>query len=160
MLVDLGRNDLGRVCAPGTVEVVDFMSVERYSHVMHIVSTVVGRARATAARPSTCWPRPSRPARCPGRRSRGPWRSSRSSSRPAAASTAACVGYLDFAGDLDIAIAIRTALLRDGVAYVQAGGGIVADSDPAAEDTSRATRRPRSCAPSPWPGRLRPVDPA
>ena len=57
MLVDLGRNDLGRVCAPGTVEVADFMTVERYSHVMHIVSTVVGRARATAAPRSTCWPR-------------------------------------------------------------------------------------------------------
>ena len=134
MLVDLGRNDLGRVCAPGTVEVVDFMDVERYSHVMHIVSTVVGELRRRADGVRRRWPRRSRPARCPARPSCGRWRSSRSSSRPGAACTAACVGYLDFAGDLDTAIAIRTALLRDGVAYVQAGAGIVADSDPAAED--------------------------
>ena len=87
MLVDLGRNDLGRVCAPGTVEVVDFMSIEKYSHVMHIVSTVTGRW-PWGARPTTCWPPPSRPARCRGRRSRGRWRSSTTSSRRDAACTA------------------------------------------------------------------------
>ncbi|KRV50170.1 anthranilate synthase [Wenjunlia vitaminophila] len=134
MLVDLGRNDLGRVCAPGTVEVVDFMSVERYSHVMHIVSTVVGQVAAgrTAFDVLTaCFPA--------GTLSGAP--------KPRAMQIieeleptrrglyGGCVGYLDFAGDSDTAIAIRTALLRDGTAYVQAGAGVVADSDPVAEDT-------------------------
>ena len=67
------------------------------------------------------------------------------------------VGYLDFAGDMDMAIAIRTALLRDGTAYVQAGAGIVADSDPAREDEECGTRRPRCCARSRRPGRCGPV---
>ncbi|WP_030683747.1 anthranilate synthase component I [Streptomyces sp. NRRL B-1347] len=134
MLVDLGRNDLGRVCEPGSVEVVDFMSIEKYSHVMHIVSTVTGRVAAhrtafdvlTACFPAGTLsgaPKPRamqiidelEPAR------RGLY--------------GGCVGYLDFAGDSDTAIAIRTALLRDGTAYVQAGAGVVADSDPVAEDT-------------------------
>jgi anthranilate synthase component I len=134
MLVDLGRNDLGRVCAPGTVEVVDFMSVERYSHVMHIVSTVVGQVapgRGGYDVLTACFPA--------GTLSGAP--------KPRAMEIieeleptrrglyGGCVGYLDFAGDLDTAIAIRTALLRDGTAYVQAGAGIVADSDPVAEDT-------------------------
>ncbi|MFH8218988.1 anthranilate synthase component I [Streptomyces sp. NPDC018057] len=134
MLVDLGRNDLGRVCEPGSVEVVDFMSIERYSHVMHIVSTVTGRVAAgrTAFDVLTaCFPA--------GTLSGAP--------KPRALQIidelepsrrglyGGCVGYLDFAGDSDTAIAIRTALLRDGTAYVQAGAGIVADSDPVAEDT-------------------------
>jgi anthranilate synthase component 1 len=133
MLVDLGRNDLGRVCAPGSVEVIDFMSVERYSHVMHIVSTVVGRLAPglTAFDALTaCFPA--------GTLSGAP--------KPRAMEIieeleptrrglyGGVVGYLDFAGELDTAIAIRTALLRDGIAYVQAGAGIVADSDPAMED--------------------------
>ncbi len=133
MLVDLGRNDLGRVCRPGTVEVVDFMSVERYSHVMHIVSTVVGQV--AAGRTAYDVLRATFPA---GTLSGAP--------KPRAMEIiekleptrrglyAGCVGYLDFAGDLDAAIAIRTALVRDGIAYVQAGAGIVADSDPEAED--------------------------
>jgi anthranilate synthase component 1 len=134
MLVDLGRNDLGRVCAPGTVEVVDFMSVERYSHVMHIVSTVVGEVaegRTAFDVLAACFPA--------GTLSGAP--------KPRAMEIieeleptrrgvyGGAVGYLDFAGDLDAAIAIRTAVLRDGVAYVQAGAGVVADSDPAYEDT-------------------------
>ncbi|MET9884000.1 anthranilate synthase component I [Streptomyces sp. NPDC006430] len=133
MLVDLGRNDLGRVCEPGSVEVVDFMSIERYSHVMHIVSTVTGRVAEgktafdvlTACFPAGTLsgaPKPRamqiieelEPAR------RGLY--------------GGCVGYLDFAGDSDTAIAIRTALLRDGTAYVQAGAGVVADSVPELED--------------------------
>jgi anthranilate synthase component 1 len=134
MLVDLGRNDLGRVCEPGTVKVQSFFSVERYSHVMHLVSTVTGVLRrgcnafdAVLA----CFPA--------GTLSGAP--------KPRAMELieeleptrrglyGGIVGYLDFAGNADTAIAIRTALLRDGVAYVQAGGGIVADSDPPAEDT-------------------------
>ncbi|HEX8004079.1 MAG TPA: anthranilate synthase component I [Mycobacteriales bacterium] len=133
MLVDLGRNDLGRVCDPGSVEVVDFFTVERYSHVMHIVSTVVGRV--TAERTAfdvlaACFPA--------GTLSGAP--------KPRAMELieeieprrrglyGGAVGYLDFAGDLDACIAIRTVLLRDGVAYVQAGAGIVADSDGPTED--------------------------
>ncbi|MDQ1669089.1 MAG: anthranilate synthase component [Actinomycetota bacterium] len=133
MLVDLGRNDLGRVCQPGSVEVVDFMSVERYSHVMHIVSTVTGQVtpdRTAYDVMAACFPA--------GTLSGAP--------KPRAMELieeleptrrgvyGGCVGYLDFAGDLDTAIAIRTAFVRDGTAYVQAGGGIVADSDPTAED--------------------------
>jgi anthranilate synthase component 1 len=133
MLVDLGRNDLGRVCEPGSVEVVDFMSIERYSHVMHIVSTVTGKVaegRTAFDVLTACFPA--------GTLSGAP--------KPRAMQIideleptrrglyGGCVGYLDFAGDSDTAIAIRTALLRDGTAYVQAGAGIVADSDPVAED--------------------------
>lgn len=133
MLVDLGRNDLGRVCEPGSVEVVDFMSIERYSHVMHIVSTVTGKVaegRTAFDVLTACFPA--------GTLSGAP--------KPRAMQIieelepsrrglyGGCVGYLDFAGDSDTAIAIRTALLRDGTAYVQAGAGVVADSDPVAED--------------------------
>ncbi|MFI5618427.1 anthranilate synthase component I [Streptomyces sp. NPDC051567] len=133
MLVDLGRNDLGRVCEPGSVEVVDFMSIERYSHVMHIVSTVTGRVaggRTAFDVLTACFPA--------GTLSGAP--------KPRAMQIieelepsrrglyGGCVGYLDFAGDADTAIAIRTALLRDGTAYVQAGAGVVADSVPALED--------------------------
>ncbi|HEV2890205.1 MAG TPA: anthranilate synthase component I [Frankiaceae bacterium] len=133
MLVDLGRNDLGRVCDPGTVEVVDFFAVERYSHVMHIVSSVVGQVAAGRAAfdvLTACFPA--------GTLSGAP--------KPRAMELieeieprrrglyGGAVGYLDFAGDLDACIAIRTVLLRDGVAYVQAGAGIVADSDGPTED--------------------------
>jgi anthranilate synthase component I len=86
MLVDLGRNDLGRVCAPGTVEVVDLMAVERFSHVMHLVSTVVGDV-VEGPRSTSCV-RASRPGRCPERPRCAPWRSSRSSSRLGGACTA------------------------------------------------------------------------
>ena len=134
MLVDLGRNDLGRVCVPGTVTVRRFFEIERYSHVMHLVSTVTGRlaaGRTAFDAVAACFPA--------GTLSGAP--------KPKALEIieeleptrrglyGGIVGYLDFAGDADTAIAIRTGLLRDGVAHVQAGGGIVADSDPIAEDT-------------------------
>jgi len=134
MLVDLARNDLGRVCRPGTVEVPEFATVERYSHVMHIVSTVVGElaegrtafdALAATFPAGTLSGAPKvrameiidelEPTR------RGLY--------------GGVIGYFGFGGDMDTAIAIRTALMRDGVAYVQAGAGVVADSDPAAEET-------------------------
>ncbi|GAB2863741.1 anthranilate synthase component I [Lentzea nigeriaca] len=133
MLVDLGRNDLGRVCKPGSVHVVDFFKVERYSHVMHIVSTVTGElaeGKTAYDAVAACFPA--------GTLSGAP--------KPRAMELieeleptrrglyGGVVGYFDFAGDADTAIAIRTALVRGGVAYVQAGGGIVADSDPLAED--------------------------
>jgi anthranilate synthase component 1 len=133
MLVDLARNDLGRVCAPGSVSVVDFGVVERYSHVWHIVSTVTGEVAVdkdafdvfTAAFPhGTVSGAPKvramelleeiEPVR------RGIY--------------AGAVGYFDPAGDMDLAIAIRTAVMIGGTAYVQAGAGVVADSIPASEE--------------------------
>ena len=134
MLVDLGRNDLGRVCAAGSVEVVDFMSVERYSHVMHIVSTVVGEVAAGRTAYdvlASCFPAGTLSG-APKPRAMEIIEELESTRRGV---YGGCVGYLDFAGDADTAIAIRTAYLRDGTAYVQAGAGIVADSDPVAEDT-------------------------
>ncbi len=132
MLVDLARNDLGRVCRPGTVEVVDFMTVERYSHVMHIVSTVVGEVAAglTAYDVLAATFPAGTLSGAPKVRAMELIDELEPSRRGLYGGT---VGYFDFAGDMDMAIAIRTALVRDGRAYVQAGGGIVADSDPAAE---------------------------
>lgn len=132
MLVDLGRNDLGRVCSPGTVEVVEFMNVRRYSHVMHIESTVTGDLRDGMRAYDAL--RATFPA---GTLSGAP--------KPRAMELiehyegsrrgvyGGVVGYIDFHGDLDMAIAIRTAVIADGVAHVQAGAGIVADSDPVSE---------------------------
>lgn len=133
MLVDLGRNDLGKVCRPGTVEVVEFMQIERYSHVMHIVSTVVGEldveytaydllAATFPAGTLSGAPKP---------RAMQIIDELETSKRGL---YGGCVGYLDFAGDMDTAIAIRTAVLQSGLAYVQAGAGLVADSNPEAED--------------------------
>ena len=132
MLVDLGRNDLQRVCQPGSVDVVEFMNVRRYSHVTHLESTVVGDisdgrtaydvlAATFPAGTLSGAPKPRalqlieryEPSR------RGVY--------------GGVVGYLDFHGDLDMAIAIRTAVIKDGLAHVQAGAGIVADSVPASE---------------------------
>lgn len=133
MLVDLGRNDLGRVCEPGSVDVVDFMSVERYSHVMHIVSTVTGRVPAEI--PALDVVRATFPA---GTLSGAP--------KPMAMAIieeleptrrgiyGGAVGYFDFMGNADTAIAIRSALVKGGTAYVQAGAGIVADSNAQSED--------------------------
>jgi len=132
MLVDLGRNDLGRVSVPGSVRVKDFFAVERYSHVMHIASRVVGTL-------------------APGRHAVD----ALAATFPAGTLTGApkirameiiedlepvrrgayggAVGYLDFAGNLDVAIAIRTAVVANGMLHVQAGAGIVADSVPESE---------------------------
>ncbi len=132
MLVDLARNDLQRVCAAGSVEVLDFMSVERYSHVMHIVSTVVGRLRSdrTAYDALVATFPAGTLSGAPKVRAMELIDEMELTRRGLYGGT---VGYLDFAGDLDMAIAIRTAVIRDGVAHVQAGGGVVADSVPAAE---------------------------
>ena len=134
MLVDLGRNDLGRVCEPGTVKVRNFFSVERYSHVMHLVSTVTGRLRADRNAVDavlSCFPAGTLSG-APKVRAMQVIDELEPTRRGL---YGGIVGYLDFAGNADTAIAIRTALVRDGRAYVQAGGGIVADSDPLAEDT-------------------------
>jgi anthranilate synthase component 1 len=133
MLVDLGRNDLGRVCKPGTVEVPEFATIERYSHVMHIVSTVVGElADGYSAFDALVATFPA------GTLSGAPKVRAMEIIEELEPTRrglyGGIVGYFGFGGDLDTAIAIRTALVRDGVAYVQAGGGVVADSDPAAEE--------------------------
>ncbi|MEV0717689.1 anthranilate synthase component I [Asanoa sp. NPDC050611] len=133
MLVDLGRNDLGRVCVPGTVEVPEFATIERYSHVMHIVSTVVGQLRddRTAFDALAATFPAGTLSGAPKVRAMEIIEELEPTRRGVYGGT---VGYLGFGGDLDMAIAIRTALIRGGVAYVQAGAGIVADSDPAAEE--------------------------
>jgi anthranilate synthase component 1 len=133
MLVDLGRNDLGRVCKPGTVEVIEFAEVRRYSHIMHLESTVTGTiADGRSALDVVLAAFPA------GTLSGAPKVRAMEIIDKLEVSRRALyggvVGYFDFAGDADAAIAIRTALIKDGVAYVQAGGGIVADSVPAGED--------------------------
>ena len=122
MLVDLGRNDLGRVCRPGTVEVPEFATIERYSHVMHIVSTVVGELRddRTAFDALAATFPAGTLSGAPKVRAMEIIDELEPTRRGLYGGT---VGYFGFGGDLDMAIAIRTALLRDGVAYVQAGGG-------------------------------------
>ncbi|MFL6178338.1 MAG: anthranilate synthase component I [Actinomycetes bacterium] len=139
MLVDLARNDLGRVCKPGTVEVVDFMSVERYSHVMHIVSTVLGELdddRSALDVLVATFPAGTLSG-APKVRAMELIDELEPTRRGLYGGT---VGYFDFAGDMDMAIAIRTALIRESVAFVQAGGGIVADSDPAYEFTESVNK--------------------
>ncbi|WP_061962029.1 anthranilate synthase component I [Demequina flava] len=133
MLVDLARNDLVKVCEPTSVEVLEFMKVNRYSHIMHICSTVVGALEPqygpvdvlSATFPAGTLsgaPKPRAIALIdeiePTRR----------------AYYGGAVGYFDFAGNMDMAITIRTALIESGVAHVQAGAGVVADSVPASED--------------------------
>lgn len=132
MLVDLGRNDIGRVAEPGTVNVSDLMNVERYSHVMHLVSHVKGKLKKNLTAYDAL--RATFPAGtvsgAPKMRAmqiiaehepekRGPY--------------AGAVGYFSYNGNMDMAIAIRTMLTKDGNAYVQAGAGIVYDSQPEAE---------------------------
>jgi anthranilate synthase component 1 len=133
MLVDLARNDLGRVCRPGTVEVPDFMRIEHYSHVMHLVSTVAGEVADgfdaldvfDATFPAGTVSGAPKPRAMEIIESLEPTRR---------ALYAGTVGYVDASGDMDMAIAIRTAVLHQGRAYVQAGAGIVADSDAATEE--------------------------
>jgi anthranilate synthase component 1 len=129
MLVDLGRNDLGRVCRPGTVKVGDYRHVERYSHVMHLVSTVSGELRDdqhALDAVTACFPAGTLTG-APKVRAMELIDEHELTRRGL---YGGIVGYLDFAGDADTAIAIRTALMADGRAFVQAGGGVVADSEP------------------------------
>ena len=132
MLVDLGRNDVGRVARYGSVELTDVMTIERYSHVMHITSNVSGmlaEGKDSFDALRACLPAGTvsgapkvrameiidelEPCR------RGPY--------------AGAVGYVDYSGNMDTCIALRTIVVQDGKAYVQAGAGIVADSQPTAE---------------------------
>lgn len=128
MLVDLGRNDLGKVCTPGTVKVTDYRHVERYSHVMHLVSTVSGAladGKNALDAVTACFPAGTLTG-APKPRAMELIEELETSKRGL---YGGIVGYLDFAGQADTAIAIRTALMKDGTAYVQAGAGVVADSD-------------------------------
>jgi anthranilate synthase component I len=132
MLVDLGRNDLGRVCEPGTVEVETFMSVETYSHVMHIVSSVTGLLREGVSAMDAL--RSVLPA---GTLSGAPKVRAMQiidELEPIKrGGYGGAIGYLGYGGDLDTAIHIRTVVVKDGIAHVQAGGGTVADAQPAYE---------------------------
>jgi anthranilate synthase component 1 len=132
MLVDLGRNDLGRVCEPGTVEVETFMSVETYSHVMHIVSSVTGLLREGVSAMDAL--RSALPA---GTLSGAPKVRAMQiidELEPIKrGGYGGAIGYLGYGGDLDTAIHIRTVVVKDGIAHIQAGGGTVADAKPAYE---------------------------
>ncbi len=132
MLLDLGRNDVGRVAAAGTVTVTDSYMIEFYSHVMHIVSNVVGKLDPSkdaldalfAGFPAGTVSGAPKVRACEiiaelESETRGPY--------------AGCVGYFSPDGSMDSCIVLRTAVVKDGVMHVQAGAGIVADSDPAAE---------------------------
>ncbi|HEV2472971.1 MAG TPA: anthranilate synthase component I family protein, partial [Chthonomonadales bacterium] len=129
MLVDLGRNDIGRVCDYGTVKVDELMGIERYSHVMHIVSNVTGRLAADKDLFDVL--RATFPA---GTVSGAP--KVRAMEIIEDLETvrrgfyAGCVGYVSYSGEMDMAITIRTMLVENQVAYLQAGCGIVADSTP------------------------------
>jgi anthranilate synthase component I len=157
MLVDLGRNDLGRVCDYGSVKVDELMAVEAYSHVIHIVSSVSGRLRAGVTPMDAM--RAALPAGtlsgAPKIRAmqiidelepvkRGPY--------------GGAVGYLSYTGDLDTCINIRATFVRDGKAHLQAGGGIVADSDPGYENREAEAKAGAvmdairlACAQADWP---------
>jgi anthranilate synthase component 1 len=132
MLVDLGRNDLGRVCKAGSVNVVEFMQLERYSHVMHIVSTVTGElaedkspvAALYAVFPAGTLSGAPKPRAMEIIENHEPVRRG---------IYGGAIGYVDFVGNLDTCIAIRTAVIKAGKAYVQAGAGIVSDSNPISE---------------------------
>ncbi len=132
MLIDLGRNDVGRVAEIGTVRVTEKMVIERYSHVMHIVSNVVGRLKPGLSAIDVL--RATFPA---GTVSGAPKIRAMEiidELEPVKRGVyAGAVGYLAFSGNMDTAIAIRTAVIKDGMLHIQAGGGIVADSVPATE---------------------------
>jgi anthranilate synthase component 1 len=132
MLVDLGRNDLGRVCEFGTVKVDSFMAVETYSHVMHIVSNVSGRLRDGIGALDAL--RSVLPA---GTLSGAPKVRAMEiidELEPVKrGGYGGAIGYLSYTGDLDTCIHIRTVVVKDGIAHVQAGGGTVADAVPAYE---------------------------
>jgi anthranilate synthase component 1 len=139
MLVDLGRNDIGRVSKPGTVKVRDFMVIERYSHLMHLVSRVEGRLKPEMTAYDAlraCFPAGTLSG-APKIRAmeiiseleadrRGPY--------------GGAVGYFDFSGNMDTCITIRTTAMKDGVAYIQCGGGVVYDSIPESEYQETLTK--------------------
>ena len=132
MLLDLGRNDVGRVAKIGTVEVTEQMTVEYYSHVMHIVSNVKAKSRPSTMRCRRL-PRAFRRAPYRARPRCGPWKSSTSWNRIGAASMPAASAISAPMATWIPALRLRTAVVKDGKMYVQAGGGIVYDSSPEGE---------------------------
>jgi anthranilate synthase component 1 len=132
MLVDLGRNDVGRVCQYGSVRVPQFMALERFSHVMHLTSIVEGQLSDEYDRLdalASCFPAGT-VSGAPKVRAMQIIQELEPIPRGL---YAGAVGYVDFAGNLDFCIAIRTVIMSKGKAYVQAGAGIVIDSNPTAE---------------------------
>jgi anthranilate synthase component I len=157
MLVDLGRNDLGRVCEYGSVAVDELMEIESYSHVMHIVSSVSGTLRPGVGAMDAL--RSVLPAGtlsgAPKVRAMQIIDELESVKR---GGYGGAIGYLSYAGDLDTAIHIRTVVVKDGIAHVQAGGGTVADAQPAyefEESVAKSTAAMRAielaCAQEDWP---------
>lgn len=145
MLVDLARNDLGRVCVPGTVAVTSLMEIERYSHVMHMVSHVVGtlRPEVTAYEALRAYFPHGTVTGAPKIRTMEIIAELEGEQR---GGYGGCVGYFDMSGNSDTALAIRTIWMKPGVAYVQAAGGVVYDSTPEEEflesgNKARATMR-------------------
>ena len=156
MLVDLARNDVGRIAEYTSVRVTDFMTIERYSHVMHIVSNVVGALSSGYSTYDVM--RATFPAGtvsgAPKVRAMQIISELEKSKR---CSYSGAVGYFGYDGNLNSCIALRTVLLKDGVAYVQAGAGVVADSTPQGEyeetinkamGVIRAIERARTVIPS------------
>jgi anthranilate synthase component 1 len=132
MLVDLGRNDLGRVCSFGSVKVTDLMRIEKYSHVMHLVSSVEGELREDLDcyhALESCLPAGT-VSGAPKVRAMEIIESMEPRRRGVYGGS---VGYIDFSGNLDTCIALRTLVIKNGIAYIQAGGGVVADSEPRRE---------------------------
>ena len=132
MLIDLGRNDVGRIAETGTVELTEKMIVEKYSHVMHITSNVVGNVEPTMSAIDVL--KATLPA---GTLSGAPKIRAMEiidELEPVKRNIyGGAVGYIGWNGNMDMAIAIRTAVLKDGELHVQAGGGVVADSEPELE---------------------------
>ncbi len=132
MLVDLGRNDVGRVSQPGSVQVTELMQVERYSHVMHLVSHVIGHLRDDMSSYDAlraCFPA----GTVTGAPKIRAMEIIAELERDRRGVYAGCAGYFDLSGNLDTAITLRTMVVKDGIAHIQAGGGVVYDSDPATE---------------------------
>jgi anthranilate synthase component 1 len=150
MLVDLGRNDVGRVAVTGSVRVTEQMVIERYSHVMHIVSNVEGDVEAGMSAIDVL--RATFPAGTVSGAPKVRAMEIIDELEPVKRGIyAGAVGYLGFHGNMDVAIALRTGVVKAGRLHVQAGGGIVADSHPPPNGRNRRARRGRSCARRRWP---------
>ena len=145
MLVDLARNDLGRVCEAGSVRVTSLMAIERYSHVMHMVSHVIGKLRGDVSTYDALrayFPH----GTVTGAPKIRTMEIIAELEQERRGGYGGCIGYFDMSGNCDTALAIRTIWMKPGVAYVQAAGGVVFDSTPEEEyleshNKARATMR-------------------
>ena len=152
MLLDLGRNDVGRVAAPGSVEVIESFKVERYSSVMHIVSEVQGQANPRLDAVDTLLAALPAGTLSGAPKVRAMEIIDELESEKRGVGYGGGVGYISAGGEADICIVLRTALFADGKIHVQAGAGVVADSDPAAEyaETQAKARAPMTAADDAW----------